>query len=238
MDEQVDRSLIDRKDTLITRDEKILCLAENTIRLNEYNLAKDIYDALGFYMPRPSIIRYMIQRAHKVIGLECGITEETFYKLKFSTYVDYYNKSPYSKLYEVICNLSRQKFKVDTCIMYNNFNGKVDVSSLKEDGFKRAEYSGDIAEIEDYINENDITCVIMDDISILKELIDRKNINIEHMSFMITKIGYNFIELDDGQVSTRHPELLDYMEEVNFEWMMVEPYSFTPEEFEETEHMG
>ena len=97
----------------------------------------------------------------------------------------YWDISPRTNLYEYIKIVSEQKFTDDVTVLFSDRNAKDDV-------FKSDYYDGSIESLEKYIVENRVTAIVMDDIDLLAELVDRKNINLDNLSFIISRMGYNY----------------------------------------------
>lgn len=167
------------------RSENILILPNNTLRVPDAIMRLELLKANNIELPDFEVNLYLtINRKNKdfTIGLEVP----SWLKNKFNNEWSYYwDIAPRTKMYEYINILSKQKFITNTTVLFSDKNAKDDV-------FNYDYYDGSIDSLEKYIIDKEITAVVMDDIDLLCTISDRKKIDINNLSFIISKIGYNY----------------------------------------------
>ena len=81
-----------------------------------------------------------------------------------------------------------------------------------------------ITEIEEFIETRGITSVVLHDISIAYDLIFNFNIDVTDMNFIISKLGYNFIDSDDG-LAPKYHEVLTFADKMKYKIAYVDLYA-------------
>ena len=167
------------------RNEKILILPHNTLRIVDamYQLEAIAYNTKKVPDFEENLYR-CVTRKEKDISKNIDIPDRI--KSKFNNnWGLYWDISPRTNLYEYIKIVAEQKFTDDVIVLFSDH-------SAKDDVFSSDYYDGTIEGLEKYILENKITAVVIDDIDLLEELVNRQNVNLDNLSFIISKIGYNY----------------------------------------------
>lgn len=203
------------------REESILILPYNTLRVMDVPLQMEIDKAAGrlFHEPFDDIVFKMVTRSVKDLSLyNRGVNKEILDELVKINYPTYYELAPRTMMYEIVTIMTNQKFIKKTTVLFPD-------KDTKDDVFEYDYYDGTIESLEDYINYNEITCIIFDDMELLKTLNDRKNISLNEKSFIVSRVGYNFYRDKIGELRLKYyADLLK--ENRNMELTIMDLYNF------------
>lgn len=169
------------------RHEKILVLPHNTLRVVDAMFQIELESRLFKKIPNFEDNLYRcVCRKYKDYS-KCYNTEipKDLLKKYNENWYYYWDIAPRTDFYSYIKALANQSF---TQIVYVLFSDK----RASEPEFESVYYDGSIDELEKFIIDNGITAVILDDINILVELHERKNVNLHNMSFIFSRMGYNY----------------------------------------------
>lgn len=188
----------------IDRPERILVLPYNTLRIFDALVQVEICKAKDekWYEPLDEVIYKVLTRKEKDLGKHNGVDSKIVKDLMEADWTRYYEIAPRSKVYDIISILQNQRFVKDVVALFHKKDA-VD-SALRCDY-----YDGTIEELEYYIKNNGITTIFMDDVELLKTLIDRGNVDMNWKTIFISKIGYNYYQDKNGIL------LMKYMEELS-----------------------
>ena len=171
------------------RNEKILVLPHNTLRMVDAMYQLEIISRNTKKIPDFEENLYMcVNRTEKDLSKFFNIPKDIENNFK-TNWAYYWDIAPRTNLYEYIKIVSSQKFTDDTIVLFTDHDAKDDV-------FKSDYYDGSIESLEKYIIENRITAIVLDEIDLLVRLVRRKKINLDNLSFIISRVGYNY-EWDD-----------------------------------------
>lgn len=181
------------------RNEKILILPYNTLRVFDLFVQADLYKAKdpnwkGDFM---KTLKEVLTRSEKDLGKVNDIDSELVKKLMNDSWMHYYDLAPRTNAYSMLETLGEQKFISDMIVLFHKKN-------CHDEEFTNAYYDGSIEELEKFISENDITAVMMDDVELLMTLINRGNLDLNWMTFFISKMGYNYTRTEHGSLVMKH----------------------------------
>lgn len=182
------------------RDESILILPHNTLRFPDVMVVIESIIQKTKKYPDFAVTLYKVLNRKEKDLTKCGISEELINKFN-NEWATYWEIAPRSNLYNYIDIVSRQKFTNKVKVLFHDKNAIDDV-------FEYDYYDGSIEALEDYIKNEQITTLVLDDIELLKELSDRQRISLQNMSFIISRVGYNY-EMD-SQLKTLMPKKILY----------------------------
>lgn len=185
------------------RKESILILPQNTLRLTDVMMQMEIDKADGklFNEKLDDTIWKLVNRIHKDLSkynknIDKSLIDE-LYEKNFSIY---YELSPRTLLYEILDILSHQKFIDKTTVLFSNKS----IKKAEDDIFSCDYYDGTIESLENYMNDKNITCLVFDDMELLKTINDRKNVSLTRKTFFVSKMGYNFYRDSIGKLRLKY----------------------------------
>ena len=177
------------------RKEYILILPKNTLRLTDAMMQMEINNANGNPLPETfdEMLWKLVTRSNKDLskynkGVDKFLIDE-LYEKNFSIY---YELSPRTLMYDILDILNHQKFIAKTVVLFSNKS----MQKPEDDIFDYEYYDGTIESLEQYMNNMGTTCLIFDDIELLKKLNERKNFSLKRKTFFVSKMGYNFYRED------------------------------------------
>jgi hypothetical protein len=203
----------------VTRKEKILCLSHNTVRIVDYPIQKELDSVLGIQQTEEERMMKVISRNIKDLSTVNGIDKETTNKFIHGIYSKAYADAPRGKIYDVLYTLKYQKFVSGIYLMHLD-------KRITEEEWTDCYYSGKIEEVERFINENGITMFILDDITDLYRIIEREQINVTGMTFLVSKLGYNYYTVGDSILLKHEPEIVLLSESKGFEFGIMSVWDF------------
>lgn len=169
------------------RNEKILVLPHNTLRVVDAMFQLELETKLYKKIPEFEENLYRcICRKYKDFN-ECydeDIPQDLLNKYK-NNWAYYWDIAPRTDMYQYVKILANQKFTDRVYVLFADKNAS-------EPEFISDYYDGSIEQLEKYIIDKHITAIILDDIDILKQLHSRKNVNLHNMSFIFSRMGYNY----------------------------------------------
>lgn len=170
------------------RKESILILPHNTLRLVDMMQYLELLAAnkkpAGPLDFEDNLYKCM---ARKNKDFSIGLTMPPGMKEKFENNWKYYwDIAPRTNMYDYLKVLAAQKFTLNTTVLFSDPNASDDV-------FDYDYYDGSIDALEDYIVNKNITAVVLDDIDIIHQITERGRIDINNLSFIISKLGYNYV---------------------------------------------
>ena len=171
----------------IERNEKILILPHNTLRIVDTFVQVELEKMKdpNWCESVEEVIYRVVTRSIKDLGKMNNMDSELVKELIDMDWARYYEIAPRTYIYELIDLLHQQSFVTDIVALFHK-------KEAWDNAVKCDYYDGTIEGLENYIENNGITAIFMDDISLLKSLIDRKNINMDWKTIFISKMGYNY----------------------------------------------
>lgn len=187
----------------IAKQEKILVLPYNTLRIVDVMLQIEIEKAKNpkWAEPLDKVIAKVTARKIKDMGKWNNVDSDIVHDLLKINFSKYYDLAPRTNIYPLLGILKNQKFISSIIVLSEDKN-------IYEEDFINEYYDGSIDKLETFISENGITAIFMDDIELLKTLVDRKKIDMTGMSIFISRMGYNFYS-PDGSIL-----LMKYMQDI------------------------
>ena len=173
---------------MMMRSENILILPYNTIKLMDAMLQMEIYNAAQTPLPYGfEVMLYkLVSRRYKELSkYNEGVDQEILDELVKTNFSTYYSLSPNTDLYDILNITLHQKFTDRVTILSPD-------KKLTDTTYEVNYYDGTIDSLENYIISNGVTCIVCDDMELIKELSDRENVNLNHKSIMVSKMGYNY----------------------------------------------
>lgn len=208
------------------QDESILILPHNTLRYVDVIKELDIRKMLNIPQLDFDVQLFeTVTRKSKDIESLYNLDDEQKLIVN-SKWLNYYELAPKTNFYKYLDIIIHQKFIKKTIVLFDQ--KKEDGSNIEPD-FENFYYDGSIEELENIINQNNITCLIIDDIDLLKTLSDRENVDLNNKSIIISKTGYNMIPDENLKLLVTKPEL----EMVNKKYS-IEPSLMRLFDFDET----
>jgi len=204
---------------LNTNNENILFLNYNTI----------LFQSMGFIeLMRPDLEsnEFYSLSQEKIMNILLNITLKNPTKLIDSTitdedYFNFINKkfssisyiSPVTNLYSIATILSRQIFTNKVHIASpSSFGGDHIYNNCIHSFFDIFNAS----KIKEFINKNNITTVFLHDISLVYDLIFNHNTDVKGMTFVISRLGYNFGKIDNV-IESLYPKLSEAQNKLKFD---------------------
>jgi len=208
-----------------SRKERILILPNNTLRVPEAMFLLELYAYNKIKLPSFEENLYKcITRKNKDLSKIFNIPQKLNDKYN-NNWASYYDIAPRTKMYEYIDILSSQKFIEDTVILFSDKNAK-------DDAFKNDYYDGTIDKLEEYIKTNQITAIVLDDIDLIQLILDRKKIDINNLTFIISKVGYNYQYNKSLDILMPKKELYDAEKSAYIEVAIISLFDFSNELFD------
>lgn len=205
-----------------SRKEKILILPDNTLRVPDAMFQLELYAYNKIALPPFDENLYKcISRKYKDLSKIFNIPQHLKDNYK-KLWAEYYDIAPRTKMYEYIDILSSQKFVKSTTILFSDKNAK-------DEEFENEYYDGSIEQLEKLIISKQITAMVIDDISLLQTIIDRKEINIDNLTFIISKMGYNYQYNKDLDILMPKKELYDAEKNAYIEVAIISLFDFDKE---------
>jgi hypothetical protein len=203
-----------------TRPERILVLNYNTIffqsvgfidRMLRAGLTHPLYskvDQFGhIYLAARSETR------NTASLLDPGVTEDSYFEFIRKHYRDVTVSSPETEIAEQLQLACGQTF-VERLVIAG-----VEILPEVEATLPRAEQVVldifDVRSVESFIEANDITSVFIHDVDMVYDIVCGCRIDIETVSFFLSKLTYNFKSVGE-KLQLKHPVLLDLCDELNF----------------------
>ena len=201
------------------RNEKILILPHNTLRVVDAMYQLEIIVRTTKKIPDFEENLYKcVNRKEKDLSKIFNIPKDIQDKFN-NNWAYYWDIAPRTNLYEYIKIVSEQKFTDDVTVLFSDKNAKDDV-------FKSDYYDGTIDSLEKYIEGNRITAVVLDDIDLLVKLTNRKKVNLNNLSFIISRIGYNYELNELVQIPMPKQVLYDVEKQYYLEVAMIALFDF------------
>jgi hypothetical protein len=201
------------------RNEKILILPHNTLRVVDAMYQLEIIARNTKQIPDFEENLYKcVNRKEKDLSKIFNIPKDIQDKFN-NNWAYYWDIAPRTNLYEYIKIVSEQKFTDDVTVLFSDKNAKDDV-------FKSDYYDGTIDSLEKYIEVNRITAIVMDDIDLLVEITNRKKVNLNNLSFIISRIGYNYELNEMVQIPMPKQVLYDVEKQYYLEVAMIALFDF------------
>lgn len=169
------------------RKEKILILPYNTLRLMDIipQIEIEKFKNPEWNEPFQKVVLKTISRKVKDLGEYNKLDSKTINDTIEEKWTEYYETAPRTNLYDLCDFLLKQKFITDIIVLFHK-------NDCHDIAFTNAYYDGSIEELEKFVSENGITCIVMDDIEFLKTLVERGNIDFSYKTIIISRLGYNY----------------------------------------------
>lgn len=214
------------------RAETILICSWNTIRLTDI----PIFDFIDNRLNKNNselIKKFIAIERPTVVPPYYNLTENEYYSIIKQIYPKEYLNAPITKLYELMFTDSLKPIKT-IIVAHNTFADSIPMDNLSEymePMHMNITYDGTVESIEELITKYSITCIVIDDIDYLYEILCREKIDITGMTFIFPRIGYNFERNDDGILDYKYQNKID-SEMINkeFEIAFADLYEFEKEE--------
>lgn len=217
----------------IDRRENMLCLNWNTIIFQSYGFI-EYMKSLGLddenicHLTKIECIVFLLQYQDRNLSyiFDDTVSEKEFYDFVKDKYTNITNISPVTHINAIFSVVKGQPFS-------NSYHiASIKKSSISDTGSNVKHVYFDIfniSEIEEYINENKITSVLAHDIRIVRDLIFNFNINCKDMSFIVSKLGYNFDNID-GQIVSKCQEIFENQESLGFRFAFLDVFELTEDD--------
>lgn len=181
------------------REERILILPHNTLRWVDVLYECKLKHVNGIKLPDfDTLLFKSVSRKEKDLHKIYNYFPSSLEKEFKDKWAYYYDIAPRSKFYEYLDILNHQKFISQTYVLFDDENAK-------DPAFENLYYDGSISELEEVIQKYKITCLVFDDIDLIKTLIDRGNINLDNMTLFVSKAGYNYkFDSDINELVPKH----------------------------------
>lgn len=169
------------------RNEKILVLPYNTLRIFDTMVQIEIEKSKNpeWFQTIQEVTFRMVTRTIKDLGKFNNVDSNIVKEEMENDWARYYELAPRTQLYSLLNFLRCQSFTTDIVVLFHK-------KDAIDPDMKCDYYDGTIEGLESYITDNGITCIIMDDIELLKTLIDRGNVDMNWKTIIISKLGYNY----------------------------------------------
>ena len=181
------------------RQEKILVLPYNTLRLVDTFVQVEIEKSKNpkWFMNLEDVIYMLITRKEKDLGKFNKVDSNVVKACLEEDWARYYEIAPRTLIYGLLEFLEKQSFVSDIIALFHK-------KDCYDEALKCDYYDGTIEGLDKYIEENEITAIIMDDIELLKTLIERKKIDLSWKTFFISRLGYNFFRSPNGTLLMKY----------------------------------
>lgn len=196
--DQFQRQIITENNMM--RKEKMLILPYNTLRIFDFMVQVDLEKVKdpNWKGQFEDVLRKVVTRTERDMGKFNGIDSDMVNRLMYDSWMHYYELAPRTNLYGMIETLSQQNFMNDIIVLFHKQN-------CKEEEYTNAYYDGTIEGLEKFINENEITALVMDDVELLMTLINRGNVPLDWKTIFISKLGYNYYRhKESGALLMKH----------------------------------
>lgn len=170
----------------IYRDERVLILPHNTLRAVDAMLDykyRSLEEGATIESFEAILKKNLLRKKRdlsKIIKIPDYIMDH--YKENWNVYWDI---APRTKMYEYLDVVKNQKFLNTIKVLFED-------KRASEPAYENLYYDGSIDALEEIIVKENITCLILDDCQLLKEISERGKINLNQKSFILPKIGYNY----------------------------------------------
>jgi hypothetical protein len=140
------------------------------------------------------------------------IDEEFYFNFIKKKFVEVSGESPIGAMQSYI-----------TILLSQNFVNRIHIASPADVGMKTvfpniSDVQFDIFDVDaivDYINTHKITSLYIHDIDLLKKVIEHPDMDSEQFTYLLSKIGYNYREIEDAAFF-KLPEIMDLRDEKRF----------------------
>jgi hypothetical protein len=226
--------------------ERVLCLGYNTLFLHSYGAIKYLrdyilkdeveqYDDANTFFNSygdEAILRLAMECTSKnsLSMVDSNISDDHFNKILNSDFQLITKLSPVTNGYKMVELSKHLKFINKVIIAFPESIGNPVLDEFDD----IAEYiviSDKIEDLEQVINENKITCLMVDDLKIIRLLHDRKNIRFENMSILIPRLGYNYTFNEEGEAEPNDQNLLDMSFDENYQIGFYDVMELTSDHF-------
>ena len=213
------------------KSDNILFVANNTLRFIDYSLKEQIDGLVEIEEDKDIRLYKLLTRSQKDLLYGLKVNREIYNQYKAKMYKELYYNAPKTLVFETLNILRNQKFVKNIYILHDN-------KSVSEDGLTNIYYNGSIEELEDIINQNNITSTFIDDIEVMYLLINRGNIQINGFTFMISKLGYNYEMLDAILHEKHYSDFIEFSKKLNFEYAFVALFEIDSNNIQEKMTVG
>jgi hypothetical protein len=201
------------------RPERILILNYNTVFLqsvgfvtymNQSGLEHEFFGELDQFGLIYFFTRANTRNTASLIDPE--MTEIEYFEFVKKKYREVSVASPSTAILPIINIVKSQNF-VDKVFMasfsiYDELEVVQNVNHVFFDIF-------DVKEIEKFVLDNQITSIFLHDIRMVHDLVFNFNIDVKGMSFIVSKFGYNFTDVD-GVVGNECPQVFELRDQLRF----------------------
>ena len=169
------------------RHDNVLILPHNTLRIVdamvqlEIELAKD----KNKVHPLEEIVYISIMRKEKDLGKFNHIDSDLVNDIIKYKWAKYYDIAPRSYFYPFLDMITHQKFIDKVYILF-------DTKNASDSAYENIYYDGSIEELINIINSKNITCLIIDDVDKLYNIMKTNKINFDGKTVLISNLGYNY----------------------------------------------
>jgi hypothetical protein len=199
--------------------QNILILNYNTVILHSVGFLTYMKNILNFDNPLSkyegtefvvNVLQLTEKNTAKII--DPSIDDEFYFNFINTKFQEVTDQSPLGSMQYYLNILQSQ-----------NFINKVHIASPVNINMKQIfvdviEPTFDIFNIDtivNYINANRITCLFLHDIEMMKKIIEHPKMDSEQFTYLLSKIGYNYREVDDAAYF-RLPEIMDLKDQKRF----------------------
>lgn len=180
----------------MSRSESILILPYNTLRFMDASIQAEINSLAE--VPNKAIefdtfLYKLLCRKEKSLGKINNVDEHIIDELIKENYKIYYQYAPRTELYGMLSLMSHQSFVKSITALFPSKEISDDETFLTNEY-----YDGTYEGLISYLLKSSWTCLIIDDIDLLDKLTLDKRLNFHNKSIVISKIGYNYYEDNNG----------------------------------------
>jgi hypothetical protein len=205
-------------------EQNFLILNYNTILIQSYGYLKYM-EKLGFQNAFSDMLEldYVVNTLQYINRNTATIIDSTisdtfyfdFVKANFKEVTD---RSYVGSLTSMIDILKGQPFVKSIHIASpTEFSGEVMFNNVKFPIFNIF----DPVQVVQYMNDNNITSLLLDDATLLRDIVSREDFDCEQVTFLLSSTGYNYI-LDDPEMNLIHPEIMELKKVKNFKFGLVD----------------
>lgn len=220
----------EKRKNYAARIEKLLIVSWNTIRLTDYPIAKFVDEQLGEVTPDDAIKLSILNRSTAHMRYR-GLSRDAYYKSINLLYPEAYVNAPLTLIHSILYSVAFKSVQ-DIVVAHNTFMDTISIDGMYESHVLNVPFNGTIEDLERLIIEYGSTGIVVDDIEYVKELIERGNISIEGMTFIVSMIGYNFEKTEEGTVYKYRDIIETAMETLEFDIAFADLFILSKENLE------
>ena len=201
------KKLKDKMRSNMFRHEKLLILPYNTTRFIDIVVQLELNMLITGAKSKPDLFKktmmQLCNRAEIDMGKYNNLPPESVNELIDNGMAKFYSLAPRTILGKMCYINSKQSFIDKVTILTKD-------KRLTDDTFEVDFYDGTLDALEEYFNKNNYTCLVIDSIEKLWNIVSRGNIDFNHKTVYLSKLGYNFMKDENGKVKLKYfDEIMD-----------------------------